>query len=332
MHSRASSIGIGSSMLRPLSLGNAATDTPETSMCVSQTSSKGYCQVGVTAVPDTILHAHGHPISDVAQYVNPAHFLPVQVTAVDGLSISQSQSHNHLLPHDGPIILNFSRAGVLPNQETTLFSYNPGTSHPETTTSVKRKSRANIMVGCVGPLTGYVSILYELPTADTIGAIVYEGGPESTTDYDIVIERHSREAENVNKLHPRYMALQFPLLFIYGEEGYHLNLTLRNLEDSETQAEKKMTMKVFYAYQVYCITREIIHLGSEIVHLGSEIVHLGSGLCIGFCSSWLWNLHLGYDLFILAVNVVSAIEILSRSAIKLSPVRQSHLRSILLLF
>ncbi|PWA53343.1 hypothetical protein CTI12_AA446680 [Artemisia annua] len=30
---------------------------------------------------------------------------------------------------------------------------------------------------------------YELPTADTIGAIVYEGGPESITDYDVVIEQ-----------------------------------------------------------------------------------------------------------------------------------------------
>ncbi|PWA89983.1 hypothetical protein CTI12_AA105050 [Artemisia annua] len=92
---------------------------------------------------------------------------------------------------------------------------------------------------------------YELPTADSIGAIVYEGGPESMTDYDIVIERHSREPESVNKLHPSYMSLQFPLLFIYGEEGYHLNLTLRNLAGSDTQEERKMTMKVYYAYQLY---------------------------------------------------------------------------------
>ncbi|PWA59946.1 helitron helicase-like domain-containing protein [Artemisia annua] len=56
---------------------------------------------------------------------------------------------------------------------------------------------------------------YELPTADTIGAIVYEGGPESITDYDVVIERHSREPKSVNKLHPTYMALQFPLLFFW---------------------------------------------------------------------------------------------------------------------
>ncbi|PWA94672.1 helitron helicase-like domain-containing protein [Artemisia annua] len=91
---------------------------------------------------------------------------------------------------------------------------------------------------------------YELPTADTIGAIVYEGGPESMTDYDVVIERHSMEPESVNKLHPAYMSLQFPLLFVYGEEGYHLNLTLRNSDPLDTQEEKKMTMKVYYAYQL----------------------------------------------------------------------------------
>ncbi|PWA81647.1 helitron helicase-like domain-containing protein [Artemisia annua] len=32
---------------------------------------------------------------------------------------------------------------------------------------------------------------HELPTGDTIGAIVYDGGPESMTDYDVVIQRHS---------------------------------------------------------------------------------------------------------------------------------------------
>ncbi|PWA59298.1 hypothetical protein CTI12_AA392700 [Artemisia annua] len=33
---------------------------------------------------------------------------------------------------------------------------------------------------------------YELPTADTIGAIVYDGGPETMTDYDVVIQQLSR--------------------------------------------------------------------------------------------------------------------------------------------
>ena len=42
---------------------------------------------------------------------------------------------------------------------------------------------------------------YELPTTDNIGAIVYDGGPKSITDYDVVLERNSREPENVNKSH-----------------------------------------------------------------------------------------------------------------------------------
>ncbi|PWA57414.1 hypothetical protein CTI12_AA407730 [Artemisia annua] len=379
--SRASSVGIGSSTLLHFSLGTAATNTRGTSMPVSQTFSEGYSQPAVTAAPDTVLHAYGRPISDVVQYVNPAHFSHVQITTVDGsvsvftsanigqqsfahapqvpvcegLFINQPDSDNRLLSHHGPVTLNFSCVRVLPNQETTLCSYNPGTRDPETTTS-GRRSRARGMRGptnrsrqytgrshvrnvetspaqgpsappqregcapldymsfgkcdqicqhcyalfwreekkagmpvsatpqnqkcCAGGRAflndnnGLVRLFrtardklleadvphfqirlfgvvgahqYELPTADTIGAIVYEGGPESATDYDIVIERHSREAENVNKLHPRYMALQFPLLFVYGEEGYHLNLTLRNVEDSEMQAQKRMTMKVFYA-------------------------------------------------------------------------------------
>ncbi|PWA84949.1 hypothetical protein CTI12_AA155200 [Artemisia annua] len=91
---------------------------------------------------------------------------------------------------------------------------------------------------------------YELPTADSIGAIVYEGGPETMTEYDVVIQRHSGEPESVNKLHPAYMALQFPLLFIYGEEGYHLKLTLTDSGGPNQEEEKRMSMKVYYAYQL----------------------------------------------------------------------------------
>ncbi|PWA99316.1 hypothetical protein CTI12_AA009830 [Artemisia annua] len=102
---------------------------------------------------------------------------------------------------------------------------------------------------------------YELPTADSIGAIVFDGGPESATDYDVVIERHSGEPESVNKLHPAYMALQFPLLFIYGEEGYHLKLTLRNPDGSD-QEEKKMSMKfrICVNFRNFRLTLALIHM------------------------------------------------------------------------
>ncbi|GKG07028.1 hypothetical protein Tco_0329997, partial [Tanacetum coccineum] len=61
---------------------------------------------------------------------------------------------------------------------------------------------------------------YELPIGDMLGAIVYEPGPDTDMDFDIVIEQRIGQPQRVSKLHPSYMALQFPLLFVYGEDGY----------------------------------------------------------------------------------------------------------------
>ncbi|GJY17791.1 DNA helicase [Tanacetum coccineum] len=51
-----------------------------------------------------------------------------------------------------------------------------------------------------------------------LGAIVYETGPEADMDYDIVLEERSGYPQRVNKLHSSYMSMQFPLLFIYGQD------------------------------------------------------------------------------------------------------------------
>ncbi|GJY61564.1 DNA helicase [Tanacetum coccineum] len=67
---------------------------------------------------------------------------------------------------------------------------------------------------------------YELPTGDMLGAIVYEVGPENDMDYDIVLEERSGYPKRVNKLHSSYMSLQFPILFIYGQDGYSKDLIM----------------------------------------------------------------------------------------------------------
>ncbi|PWA70993.1 DNA helicase Pif1-like protein [Artemisia annua] len=368
-------------------LDTGAANMAGTFMPVAPVLGEGSSGSRVSAPPDTFLYAHGCRVSHAVQHVNPTEFLPVQIPTVDGsvsmftsantgqqpflgasqipafqaFPVNQRGGHSRSLFHNGPLILDFSCARILPNQEPTEYSYNPGRNGPETTPSGRRSRARRSHVrnrqaaptqgplappqrqgapldyisfgGCdqtcqhcyalfwreekkagmpvsappqyqkccaggrvvlrayadyPGYIMGLIQFLndnnnlvrlfrtardklleadipdfqirlfgvvgaqrYDLPAGDTIGAIVYEGGPESATDYDIVIERHSREAENVNKLHPRYMALQFPLLFVYGEEGYHLSLTIRNIEDSEIQAEKRMSMKAFYAYQLY---------------------------------------------------------------------------------
>ncbi|PWA86495.1 hypothetical protein CTI12_AA140740 [Artemisia annua] len=85
------------------------------------------------------------------------------------------------------------------------------------------------------------SAQHELPTADCIGAIVFEDGPQSESEFDIIIESHSGEPQRVNKLHPCYMAFQLPLLFIYGEQGYHTGLRLQGVDDTATDEDKRLS-------------------------------------------------------------------------------------------
>ncbi|GJX76206.1 DNA helicase [Tanacetum coccineum] len=47
------------------------------------------------------------------------------------------------------------------------------------------------------------------------------------------------------------MSLQFPLLFIYGEQGYHKGLKLVNTPKATTKANKQMSMNMYYSYQIH---------------------------------------------------------------------------------
>lgn len=91
---------------------------------------------------------------------------------------------------------------------------------------------------------------HELPTGDSIGAIVFEGGPDVETDFDVIIERHNRQLQRVNKLNASYMSLQFPLIFFFGEDGYHLGRLLLS-HHSTDDPPKKMTMKMYYSYELH---------------------------------------------------------------------------------
>nr|GEW77692.1 DNA helicase [Tanacetum cinerariifolium] len=91
---------------------------------------------------------------------------------------------------------------------------------------------------------------YELPTGDMLGAIVYEPGPDTQMDYDIVLEERSGYPQRVNKLHASYMSFQFPLLFLYGEDGYSKDLKLVG-GTANSNADRRLTMKAYYAYFIH---------------------------------------------------------------------------------
>ncbi|XP_071725671.1 uncharacterized protein [Rutidosis leptorrhynchoides] len=86
-------------------------------------------------------------------------------------------------------------------------------------------------------LTG--SRQHALPTYNAVGTIVFDSGPEAISDYDVIIEPRSDRPRRINKLHPSYMSLQYPLMFFYGEPGFHPGLMLRDTPGSQSQRSKK---------------------------------------------------------------------------------------------
>nr|GEU89691.1 DNA helicase [Tanacetum cinerariifolium] len=83
---------------------------------------------------------------------------------------------------------------------------------------------------------------YELPIGDMLGAIVYELGPNAEMDFDIVIEQRIGQPQRVSKLHPSYMALQFPLLFVYDEDGYSKDMKMVRVSGVSSDEDRRLTI------------------------------------------------------------------------------------------
>ncbi|GJX86735.1 hypothetical protein Tco_0337509 [Tanacetum coccineum] len=86
---------------------------------------------------------------------------------------------------------------------------------------------------------------YDLLTFDTLGTIVFESGPDTRMNYDVIIEPKDGFPQRISRLHKSYMSLQFPLLFVYGQSGYYPEMKLRDDDD------KRISMNNYYMYQLH---------------------------------------------------------------------------------
>ncbi|GKB09571.1 hypothetical protein Tco_0837883 [Tanacetum coccineum] len=86
---------------------------------------------------------------------------------------------------------------------------------------------------------------YDLPASGTLGAIVFETGPDTITDYDVIIESGDGIPQRVNILYPSYMSLQFPMLFVYGQSRFYPEMK------QHSGGKKKLSMNMYYVYQLH---------------------------------------------------------------------------------
>jgi hypothetical protein len=62
---------------------------------------------------------------------------------------------------------------------------------------------------------------YNLPTASEVGVIISKDPSDINSARDLIIEHRGGLLKRISELHSAYLPLRFPLLFPYGEPGWH---------------------------------------------------------------------------------------------------------------
>jgi hypothetical protein len=70
---------------------------------------------------------------------------------------------------------------------------------------------------------------YNVPTANEVTTLMVGNGYEVVDRCDVVIAQQASSFQHIFELHVGYMALHYPLLFPYGEDGWHSNISFNGV-------------------------------------------------------------------------------------------------------
>ena len=95
------------------------------------------------------------------------------------------------------------------------------------------------------------------PVADEV-AVVMAG--EEFEKRDIILEHRNGQLQRVSEIHRSYDALQYPLIFWEGEDGYHVFIAQTDPTTGLAVVGKKVSAMDFYAYRLMVRTGEVNHI------------------------------------------------------------------------
>ncbi|KAK9724002.1 hypothetical protein RND81_05G040500 [Saponaria officinalis] len=90
---------------------------------------------------------------------------------------------------------------------------------------------------------------YNLPSTDELAALIVGGGEVGNSSRDIIIHERSRGVRKISELRPSFMAMQYPLMFPYGEDGYRPNIRHNDAETTTRKKKTYVTMREYYAFR-----------------------------------------------------------------------------------
>ncbi|CAM0877887.1 unnamed protein product [Alopecurus aequalis] len=89
---------------------------------------------------------------------------------------------------------------------------------------------------------------YSLPTASELAALIVGDLTTDVCRFDVVIQSRMGYLEQVSPLNPSLMSLQYPLLFPYGDRGYHVGIKYLNPDGVPAGVRSEVSMLEYYCY------------------------------------------------------------------------------------
>lgn len=96
-------------------------------------------------------------------------------------------------------------------------------------------------------------IQYEMPHTEELAILVVGELNLEKFRRDIIVSNKYEGLQRVSIFHPAYMALQYPLLFPYGERGFQLGIPYHKKESTTNTNKTRNTVTVheFYKYHMH---------------------------------------------------------------------------------
>lgn len=89
---------------------------------------------------------------------------------------------------------------------------------------------------------------YATPIGSELARLIVGDVGESDNYRDIIVENKTDGLKRISELHPCFMAMQYLILFPYGEDGYRLDISYFDSPVKKKPKRKHISMREYYAY------------------------------------------------------------------------------------
>jgi hypothetical protein len=92
---------------------------------------------------------------------------------------------------------------------------------------------------------------YNMPSVDEIAALVVGDIGDDEDGRDIVVRKKDGRFKRLHETHAKYIPLQYPLLFPYGEDQYQENIPLNSLTKTKTKKKRvRVSLRAFISFRL----------------------------------------------------------------------------------